>query len=303
MFNCARAPAADRRPVYDQLAEAGVDWVRINVNWMDVQPDNSSSYSASELAAVDDCVQQARAHGIRVLINYFATPAWARTGSDWTSPPQSPSQYADAIRYMTARYRGQVAAWEIWNEENIPIFWSGTVPQYVAVLQAGYAAVKAADPAAIVVFGGVAFNDDAFLSAAYAAGAGGYFDVMATHPYQSADPTAPPEAPDAGIRWLSHVPAVYQVMAAHGDGAKPIWFTESGWSAPHDVSFGQQADYLTRMFNLVNGSYPYVTNVFWFQAINENPGAIAWEKDLALINPDLSPRPALNALKAWTHSS
>ena len=107
--------------------------------------------------------------------------------------PQNPADYADFVRYVAGRYAGRVSAWEVWNEENTQRFWStGPSPSsYVPLLQAAYPAVKQADPNALVVFGGVSQNDYAFIEGAYAAGAKGYFDVMAVHPYPGPNP---PEA-------------------------------------------------------------------------------------------------------------
>ena len=65
----------------------------------------------------------------------------------------------------------------------------------------------------------------------YAAGAKGYYDVMAVHPYMG-NADLGPEAPTTrGRARMTHTArAASSLMAAKGDGAKPIWFTEFGWS-------------------------------------------------------------------------
>jgi len=106
-----------------------------------------------------------------------------------------------------------------------------------------------------------------------AAGAQASFDVVATHPYQGVS-DAPPERSDDGNRWwVTRVEAVRVLMVANGDGPKPIWFTETGWSAHANapgtlpyrlgVTEAQQADYAARLIRLVRATYPYVTQVFW----------------------------------------
>jgi hypothetical protein len=104
------------------------------------------------------------------------------------------------------------------------------VQQYVSLLRAAYPGFKAGDPAAKVILGGPASNDDGWIGQVYSLGGKDSFDVLSTHPYQGvAD--APPEHPDDGDRWwFTHLPAVRNVMIANGDGAKPVWFTEFGWS-------------------------------------------------------------------------
>src|SRR5215211_8964995 len=64
-------------------------------------------------------------------------------------------------------------------------FWpSGQNPvQYTQLLESAYGAVKAIDPSSLVVYGGLAYSDYAFVERSYAAGAKGFFDVMAVHPY------------------------------------------------------------------------------------------------------------------------
>ena len=168
--------------------------------------------------------------------------------------PQNPADYADFIRFVAARYAGKVSAWEVWNEQNTRRFWpSGPSPAaYVPLLKAAYPAVKAADPNALVVFGGVSQNDYSYIEGAYAAGAKGYFDVMAVHPYPG--PNAPEavwhsERADRARRRSSGFREVRSSMLARGDD-KPIWLTEFGWSTTTTEAWGvtqaQQADYLTQ---------------------------------------------------------
>jgi hypothetical protein len=303
-FNCMQAAPGERTAVYARLASLGVTWVRINFNWFDLQPANATSYDSTHVSMLDDCVQQAHAAGLQVLVVFLATPSWANGGAAWNAPPSDPKQYASALAWLASRYRGTVGAWEVWNEENWQSSWSGTVASYVALLKASYTAVKQADPGALVVFGGTAYNDDVFLRRAYAAGAQGSFDVMATHPYDLSGNSAPETADNGTVGHFSHAAAVHTLMAANGDGSKPIWFTELGWSAPNAMSPTQQADYLRRAYTYAQNGMPYVTNLFWFQAVEEDPNvpSDSFEAGLALMNPDLSPRPALTALGNWIHS-
>jgi hypothetical protein len=73
---------------------------------------------------------------------------------------------------------------------------------------------------------GTGYPPDVFLTQLYAqAGGQSMFDAMSVHPYVW--PAV------SGFRWLDSgswamVPALRQIMAAAGDGAKPMWFTELG---------------------------------------------------------------------------
>jgi hypothetical protein len=131
---------------------------------------------------------------------------------------------------------------------------------------------------------------------------------MATHPYQGVG-DAPPETVDEGNDWwlLTHAPSVHAMMARHGDGAKPIWFTELGWSVHENrpalplwqrgVTPAEQAAYLTRAFGLVGSRYPYVEKAFWYKDA-ARPEDNDVQSGYGLLKADLAPRPAYSALKA-----
>jgi hypothetical protein len=124
-----------------------------------------------------------------------------------------------------------ITAWQVWNEPNIPNFWrSGPdAAEYVALLRAASAAIRAADPGAEVVAAGlpdsslgVPFRD--YLEQMYDAGARGLFDTLAIHPY----------SPSAG-GLLRMAEQARDLMDRHGDRS-PIWITEFGWSTGGDAS-------------------------------------------------------------------
>jgi hypothetical protein len=221
--------------------------------------------------------------------------------------PQNAADYADFLRYVATRYAGRVSAWEVWNEENTQRFWSTgpNAAQYTQLLKAAYPAVKAADPNALVVFGGVSQNDYSFIEGAYAAGAKGSFDVMAAHPYPGPNP---PEAVwYAGGRIAQNAFSGFREvrgsMLARGDD-KPIWLTEFGWSTTTTESWGvtqaQQADYLTRAYRLLE-SYPYVTQAYWYNLRNNfwDSDADTWETQLGLMRTDFTHKPSYDAFKSY----
>ncbi len=298
----------EREQVLDRLAAAGVEWVRIDFSWAMLQPDDAGSYSAYAISLLDDVLGMTQRHHLEVLLTFWRTPAWANGGADELVAPREPEDYARAMAWLVEHYQEQVSAWEVWNEPNDPNYLRGADPRtYTALLRSAYRAVKAAAPEEPVVFGGLAFNDTDWLEEAYAAGAGGSFDVMATHPYQAvAD--LPPEASDDGTKWrLAHVTSVRDVMVRHGDEGKDIWFTEFGWSShggngpevPHEawgVSREQQADYLARTLQLVSTRYAYVTHVFWYRERDASTGDAQLD-NYGLLDTDLHPKPVLERLR------
>jgi len=304
-FHCTWNQTDERRAaIATRLASAGVRSVRIDIGWHSLQP-RRRGLSDWHVRLADRCVNLARARGMEVLGTLLWTPAWANGGRGQSVPPRRRADFARFARWTARHFRGRVGAWEIWNEPNDRSFWRSSARQYVRLLRAAYPAIKAGDRNALVVFGGLMQNDDRFLARAYAAGAQGAFDVMATHPYQG---NAPPEAPDDGGEWwlLAHVPAIHQVMARWGDGRLPIWFTELGWSAHANqpglpfwqlgVTEEEQADYLVRGMNLIDSRYPYVEKAFWYKDA-ARPGENKLHSGYGLLGSDLSARPAYWALK------
>lgn len=302
-----------RAAVLDKLRAAGVTTVRMDVSWAMLQPSNGSSYDSWGVGFVDRVINMANSRGIRPLITLWLTPGWANGGKDEHALPTNPADYARVAQWAANRWAGKVLGWEVWNEPNSPDFLIGADPvAYTRLLRAAYPAFHAGDKTTTVVYGGVQYNDAAWIQRSYAAGAKGYFDVMATHPYQGKANLAP-NAPDDGTMWtLAHVTAVRNLMVAQGDATKPIWFTEFGWSS-HDnpagtpnwqlgVNEATQASYLTCTAQLVASSMPYVTRLFWYDERDDNASDLQ-NQHFGLLRHDLTPKPALTALAQLSSGS
>lgn len=298
---------SDRAIVLDYLAAAGVRWIRIDIGWQSLEEAGRGLESAWYLQHVSATVDAARARGIHVLAMFWATPRWANGGAGPNVPPVHASDYADAAGRLARALAGRVEAWEVWNEPNQHEFWTGTAEEYAGLLRLTSAAIRSADPAALVVMGGTAYNDTGWLSDVYVAGVHGAFDVLATHPYL-APSDAPPETPDDGQIWtLAHVEAVRSLMVANGDSSIPIWFTEFGWSShasPDEppwrrgVSPNLQADYLVRTLRFVGSRYPYVDKVFWYDD-RDRTDADIHNNNFGLLTVDLQPKPSYHALSTY----
>jgi aryl-phospho-beta-D-glucosidase BglC (GH1 family) len=298
-----------RSLILDDFAAAGVQWVRIDLGWASFEPSGPGQIEPGYAAQADAAINEVRARGMKVLATLWSTPGWANVGHGNSTPPENPADYARIAQWVATRYQGRVAAWEVWNEPNIDDFWVGHDPgAYAGVLRAAYPAIKSGDPNALVVAGATSFNDTAYLTALYDQGIAGSFDVLATHPYQGQSDAAPETVDDGSQYTLAHVQAVHQLMAQRGDGGKPIWFTEFGWSS-HDnpagtptwqrgVTEAQQGDYLIRTLRWIATNAPYVTNTFWYNDLDTQAGSLQYD-NYGLLRTNLSPKPAYSALKAY----
>jgi hypothetical protein len=293
----------------DSMTDLGAQWTRLVVSWHDLEP-TKGSYSSSLLSATDNAVNLSRARGIHVLIDFVDAPAWASGSSVNSTPPRNNADFTHFVSDMVTRYRGKAEAYEIWNEQNTSRFWSSGVNagQYANLLKDSYGAVKAADPTAKVVFGGLARNDWGYLSAAYSAvsNLGSYYDVMATHPYPDWSLNGAPDVTlrngdgTIGQQSFNGYRQVHNVMADHGDD-KPIWFTEFGWSTwSGGVSQATQAAYTTQAMRCIEQD-PYVQVAFYYNLRNNYwaNNADSWDDQLGLTNTDFSHKPAYDAYKAY----
>jgi polysaccharide biosynthesis protein PslG len=299
-----------RARVLNTLRANGATSVRIDVSWRMLQPQSSGAYSAYGRSVVDRAIRMAASRGLTPMVTLWMAPKWANASADERVPPTSAAGLAGLRRVaadLARWYHGIVSGWEVWNEPNSDDFMRGASPStYAKVLSAAHAGFKQGDPASIVVFGGTMFVDTAWVAKALAAGAAGKYDVMGVHPYQGiAD--EPPDRPDDGTRGhMTHVPVLRRVMARYGDGPKPVWFTEFGWSAhptrkgaanwQRGVSPNQAARYLARTLRMVANEWPYVQRVYWYKdrADSKHPSRAGY----GLVLPNGRPVPALAGVRA-----
>lgn len=299
------------------MQQAGVKTVRANINWSSLEPNAKGAIDSWWLTEIDYAVSKAQAAGIEILmpvsdeVPYWASADPARysdaSGNHWNKAykPRVMQDYADFFSAIVKRYAPKgVHAYEVWNEPNYSRFWpSGpSAADYVTMLKAAYPAIKAADPSAVVLTGGVSRSDYNFVQQMYAAGAKGYFDAIAIHPYtRKNDPTVCTAI--TNMDNFCSIEQVRNVMVNNGDSAKNIWLTEFGWStastAGDGVTEAVQADFLTKAFNKL-ASYPYVVRAYWYAGRNLYWGANNQsdiESNYGLTRVDFSLKPSYTAFK------
>lgn len=227
---------------------AGSRWDRFDFRWNVIE--GESTRQTMDFSGHDRIVNLNRAQGINVVGILGSTPKWAAPGChvQATEPtnvtgrptalfqndtpywwrPCPPDDLADWRNYVfktVEHFKGRVDTWEIWNEPDIyPTYWSGDVAQYADLLRVGYEAVKAANPDATVLFGGLAYwHDNLFYARVLdelvtmpgAAESNYYFDVMSLHLYNNV----------YHFDWV--IGSIKSNIAAKV-GPHPIWVTESG---------------------------------------------------------------------------
>ena len=305
------AAPADQEREYAALGDLGVRWVRVEVNWAEVEPQRGA-YHAWSLQQIDSAIRRNRAAGRQVVVMIGKAPQWASGSADHGTPPRDVADYARFAAFLARRYAGQGAAgYEIWNEQNIGRFWGGRpdAAAYVRLLRAARAAIRGADRRAKIVFGGLSTNDLDYVRAAYAAGAKGQFDVMALHPYSCEARIDDPKRDAAGVLRSSSFlgyRAVRDFMVARGD-AKPMWFTELGWSTTGQacgVSEAEQAERLETSVALMARD-PYVRAAMFYNLRNNYwlADADTTEARYGLLTTDFRRKPAYYEFRATARRS
>uniref|UniRef100_UPI003D92EC69 hypothetical protein n=1 Tax=Gordonia sp. B7-2 TaxID=3420932 RepID=UPI003D92EC69 len=217
--------AADLERELAAVSKTDAQWLRVMVDWRTVE----RVRGRYDWTMPDRVIGAARRHHLKVLSIVLTVPTWARQGGALGSiyaPPSNPARLGDFMKAFIKRYP-DVTRHEIWNEPNLPVFW-GLQPanpaQYTALLKAAYRAIKSVQPSSTVVAAGLSPAAGAvdFVRRMYAAGARGYFDAAAMHPYVF------PKGIGAAPNGWTETRQIRAVMVANGDGAKKIWLTEMG---------------------------------------------------------------------------
>jgi hypothetical protein len=288
-------------------------WVRVFMVWSVLEPQQGVYYT-QQIQQYQHFFKSLPA-GTKVDVDVVGSPAWANGGSSSiATPPLNDADYGSFVSYLVNAFHGRVNAWEIWNEEASPNWWTGTPAQFAGLLAAAYPAVKSADPNAIVILGA---NDPTFLSALYADGAKNNFDAVAVHTDTACDVTSPyvyeynQNTTVVNQYFFLGFTGTHALMAANGDGAKPIYMTEIGWSTtPAECTTGAwagqklagvtpqvQATYLQQAYHcLAQPQFSYVKAAMWFELYNV--GTTTDQLDnYGLLNADFSPKPSFDAFE------
>jgi hypothetical protein len=291
----------------------GTHWVRQFVVWPDLEPsrgvwaDNWFAYYEGQFRDLPP--------GTKVILDVVGTPRWETGSTDNHTPPVNPAEYGAFVATVAKRFGPRVAAYEIWNEEDASRWWAGgpDPAAYARLLKATYPAVKAAEPNATVVLGGLTGNDFQFLERVYQAGGKGSFDAVGVHTDTACNVLSPYDylrGPDNRMIADSFLAyrEVHAVMLANGD-EKPVWMTELSWRTtsstcsegawagqkPEGVSEEQQAAYLYQAYHCL-AQDPYVQVALWFP-IQDEGGLLN-----GLIRSNGSHKPSFAAMQDYAHN-
>jgi hypothetical protein len=163
-------------------------WIKIDASWLDIGPAGTrmpAGFKPSNpgdpqynWAALDNEIRSAAKWHLHVMLDLWGAPDWALGPNRPNNPninfdawDPSPVQFGLFARAAALRYSGhfpdplhpginlpRVNDWEIWNEENLPIYLAAPdlVGEYRALLNAAYGAIKGVAQSNVVAVGGLA---------------------------------------------------------------------------------------------------------------------------------------------------
>lgn len=277
--------------VLADTASIGSRWWRTFLFWDEVEPVRSSPVSY-DWRLYDPLFRHAGSLGLTVIAEIQGNPGWA---ADYPGgPPHDLDTLTQFVAAAVERYDGDgwrdapgspvVNYWELYNEPDNTDpklakegrgwgFWGNEGHEYARMLKRVYPAIKIANPSAVVVIGGIAYDcfppdcgpfNPNFIDDVLSAGAGQSFDVMNFHYY-----------PSYSWRWESYGPgiigktgAVAHKLAEYGL-TKPIIVTEAGYWSAAQPPFGprssreEQARYVPVLY--ARGLAAGLALVCWFQ--------------------------------------
>lgn len=309
------------------LASMGANTARVDVAWASLQESGPTSWSSWYVQRLDTFVAKANAKGITPLITLDETPCWAssapetltqgctgrywdRRTQDWA--PTDAGDFARAAAWVAKRYAGKIAALELWNEPNYDDY--GTVNlrtesvgttkavAYARMVEAAYPAVKAVAPSVPVLAGALSYADTGFYNALVAAGMKSY-DGFSVHPYTDGrSPDAVGSAEWRKVDFSAGMVAFRAAMVAKGQGAKPLWITEAGWtnctaSSMMCVSETEQAAWTARSVTIAR-SWPWLKAYYSYTLLDGGTDRTYSEDNFGLIRTTGAAKPVYGALKS-----
>jgi hypothetical protein len=286
--------------VLDRIVAAGLSWIRIDFLWDQVETEQDHF----DWSTYDAVVAEAAARGLTVYATIDSTPGWATDGPPGTGVPRDPEDFYDICYRAARRYRGRVQAWGMWNEPNLPRFFSGGRREYVeTILRPGSAAVRAADPGAQVCGPELATLQSShwedWLSEVIGEG-GDAIDVVTAHVYPDGSNYASVRRSltiDGGYPWEPR--AVRTVLKAAGWTDRPFWLTETGFNTATLSNEASQGTALAGLLvDLLDGNVglPWLGNVFVYE-ISDDPRYPDQAFGLLGPPPELAPKPGYDAVR------
>jgi hypothetical protein len=216
--------------------------------WLSLEPAKGEWH----FEKIDRYIELAESRKANILLVLGFPPQWAASRPNETgvagklgasSEPANMDDWRNYIRIVATRYKGRIKYYEIWNEPEDKLYYTGTVAKMVSLAEEAYAVLKDVDSSnmlgspPITIRGGLPWLRNYFQS-----GGNKWVDMVDVHIYVF------PDAPEAMIGMYESFPAM---LVQNNLSNKPVWNTEMGWSLPKEFSDEKEAAaYVARSYIL-----------------------------------------------------
>ena len=270
--------------VLNLAKEMNLRWVRVDLNWKDMEP-KRGVYKWEITKAM---VEKYSRHGFEILGLIHGIPDWAlfyhprdsRKEDDHRSHRDDPEPSINRTDFQAiqpfwekfvaeiVKEHPQVRYWEPWNEPNRTNFFPGNFEKYFYhILKPAAEQVKFHCPDCRIVGPTVSDQIDdknkwtigQFFNLLGAHQGAQYIDVVSINHYRSS------EYSDLVQRWHSR----FATFDRNGFGGKPVWITETGAA----TSPLRQARYLLQMITFMSET-PGIENLFIYELEGDSFGLI-----------------------------
>jgi Glycosyl hydrolases family 39 len=206
---------------YALLNKLGAKYTRIPFYWGQIQPD-PDTWKFEELDAFLDAAEKHNVKVVGVLgfDNDRVEQAAEEVKRLCSVAPEDMPLFLEFVRRTVDHYKDRVYAWEIWNEPDLHLFWTGTMDEFYPLARSAAATIREVHPEARIL--GTAMTSllgarsAAGIEGLHATGALAQVDHPSMHTYVS-DPRA----------YYNEFLRVKNAAAKYGHPG-PIWITEVG---------------------------------------------------------------------------
>ncbi len=273
--------------------EAGVSVVRADLTWNAVERDGRFVF-----ANADVWLEHLAQRGLRALwiLDY------GHDDHGGGGAVRSEADRAAFQRYVSAsaaHFRGHGVSYEVWNEPDVEGDRYYEPADFGELVRDAAAAVRAADPRAPIVTGGLSWGDYGYFAAMFGAlGNAAPVSAIGFHPYRGGAPEN--AAGDFG--------QINAMIAQALPPATPIWVTEWGYSAAEGsaderaaATRAQQGIQLARQ--MLTAWAVHAPLAVWYELRDRGEEARSSEQSFGLLDFGGQPKPALDALRTFTQAA
>jgi hypothetical protein len=230
---------------FDLMRKLGVRTWRGSFGWDDYEPERGRL----DIDWLHQFAELAARNGITLRPYLGYTAEWAAAGRRddgqvWNDPPARLADWSSFVTRLTTALRRHpnIASYEIYNEENVALWWDGTAQEYAAVFEGGAEAVNGVTSGVGVLPGGMVWPDADWLEEVCEREPARRLAAVPFHAYPETwtpDSVTVENYLGAGYR-ESFLPSVDRC------GGHPVWINEMGYATTPGRTELQQAEWWAR---------------------------------------------------------